>query len=170
MFTTSKKYDSIENFYAKELIKTKQSPSKTRQKKIARSVFAGDSFVKTGCPKDWFLDICEEYLIIGISIGKYTDSKKNKAYGIYTINILRENDKYKTNKRNYRKRFMECQIHTIIKCISYVLYGASVLSTTPNSRDIVRICRIHEINLLDTFQVIFSFFLQYFDILSLKNL
>lgn len=52
MFTTSKKYDSIENFYAKELIKTKQSPSKTRQKKIARSVFAGDSFVKTGCPKD----------------------------------------------------------------------------------------------------------------------
>lgn len=104
MSSTGEKYGSVAVSYAKELIKTKQSPSKDGWEKIARSVFKVEkkienSFVKKGCPKDCFLGICEEGLITGISKGKYTNSIKNKAYGISAIQILRENEEYKDQPR-----------------------------------------------------------------------
>lgn len=99
MSTTSEKYGSIAVSYAKELIKMKQSPSEDGWEKEARSVFAKESYVKKGCPKDCFLGICEEGLITGIPKGIYTKSKKNKAYGISAIKILRDNDEYKNHPK-----------------------------------------------------------------------
>ena len=104
MSSTGEKYGSIAVSYAKELIKTKQSPSEDGWEKEARSVFTKDSFVKKGCPKGCFLGICEEGLIIGIPKGKYTNSKKNKAYGIEAIKILRKNDEYKNQPEELWKK------------------------------------------------------------------
>lgn len=95
MSIIGEKYGLVAVSYAKELIKTKQSPNKDGWEKITRSVFTKKCYVKKGCPKDCFLGICEEGLITGILRGKYTNSKKNKAYGISAIKILRENDEYK---------------------------------------------------------------------------
>ncbi|MBD5447760.1 MAG: hypothetical protein HDR32_08520 [Treponema sp.] len=104
MSTISEKYGFVAVSYAKELIKTKQSPSNDGWEKIARSVFTGNSLVEKGCPKGCFLGICEEGLITGIPKGKYTNSKKNKAYGISAITILRENDEYKNQPEELWKK------------------------------------------------------------------
>lgn len=78
MSTTSEKYGQVALLYAKELIETKQLPSKEGWEAKARLVFTKNSFVEKGCPKDCFLGICEEGLIVGIPKGKYTNSKKNR--------------------------------------------------------------------------------------------
>lgn len=95
MPTTGENYGLIAVSYAKKLIETKQSPSKDGWEEKARSVFTRESLIRKGCPRDCFLGICEEGLIAGIPRGNYTTSKKNKAYGIFAIQILRENDEYK---------------------------------------------------------------------------
>ena len=47
------------------------------------------SSYEKGCPRNAFLGLCEEGKIIGISSGSYTKSKKNKAYAIKAIKLLR---------------------------------------------------------------------------------
>lgn len=44
-----------------------------------------------GCPRGTFLGLCEEGYIKGIPKGKYTNSKKNKAYGIEAVKALKKN-------------------------------------------------------------------------------
>jgi hypothetical protein len=44
---------------------------------------------KKGCPKETFLGLCEMGLINGISMGKYTRSKKNKNYAIRAVSFLK---------------------------------------------------------------------------------
>lgn len=43
---------------------------------------------KKACPRSAFLGLCEEGLVKGIPCGKYTISKKNKAYAIKAVQLL----------------------------------------------------------------------------------
>jgi len=54
---------------------------------------------KKGCPKNTFLGLCEDGLIIGVKPGEYTKSKKNKAYGVNAVTLLRKNPEL-ANKQN----------------------------------------------------------------------
>ncbi|CVK33748.1 DUF6979 family protein [Methanoculleus bourgensis] len=42
------------------------------------------------CPREAFLGLCEEGMVMGIPAGDYTSSTKNKAYAINAVGILRE--------------------------------------------------------------------------------
>lgn len=44
-----------------------------------------------GCPRGTFLGICESGIVFGIPAGQYTNSAKNKAYGLKAVAILRRN-------------------------------------------------------------------------------
>ncbi|MCW3792949.1 hypothetical protein OM416_15265 [Paenibacillus sp. LS1] len=52
----------------------------------------GSSSQKKGCPENTFLGLCEEGLLEGIPSGIYTNSKKNKGYGLKAVKILGEID------------------------------------------------------------------------------
>ena len=54
-----------------------------------------EASIKKGCPRNVFLGLCEDGLIIGIPPGKYTKSKSNKTYAIATIELLREREIFK---------------------------------------------------------------------------
>lgn len=59
--------------------------------KAATAIFESESSRSKSCPKNTFLGLCNEGLIEGISKGKYTGSKLNKAYGLKAVEILRKN-------------------------------------------------------------------------------
>ena len=44
-----------------------------------------------GCPKNTFLGLCEEGLVEGSSVGKYTRSKLNKQYALKALGLLQNN-------------------------------------------------------------------------------
>ena len=46
-----------------------------------------------GCPREAFLGLCEEGIVVGIPAGKYTSSKKNKAYAIKAVGMLRKSER-----------------------------------------------------------------------------
>jgi hypothetical protein len=56
---------------------------------------ASELFVKSaagrrkGCPRNTFLGLCEEGLIKGIPADTYTSSKRNKAYALEGLTLLR---------------------------------------------------------------------------------
>lgn len=50
-----------------------------------------NTMASKGCPKSAFLGLCEEGLVRGIPRGSYTTSKKNKAYAIAGVELLKEN-------------------------------------------------------------------------------
>lgn len=50
-----------------------------------------------GCPKSAFLGLCEEGYIKNIKPGHYTKSKKNKAYAIRALFLLKDNPKLAEN-------------------------------------------------------------------------
>jgi hypothetical protein len=58
---------------------------------VCREQELTDSMIKKGCPKNTFLGLCEEGLIKNIPPGKYTESKKNKRYGLAAVKILAKN-------------------------------------------------------------------------------
>lgn len=43
---------------------------------------------KKGCPKSAFLGLCENGLVKGVPVGKYTRGKLNKSYAIKAVEIL----------------------------------------------------------------------------------
>ena len=45
---------------------------------------------KKGCPRGAFLGLCEEGVVKGIPVGRYTSSKDNKAYAVRAAELLRE--------------------------------------------------------------------------------
>jgi hypothetical protein len=57
----------------------------------AESMFPTNSTsIKKSCPKNAFLDLCEEGLVKGVNKEKCTRSDLNKAYAIKAAEILRE--------------------------------------------------------------------------------
>lgn len=58
-------------------------------RKAALQVFPDSKTSRNkGCPRDTFLGLCEAGLVQGVKSGKYTRSKKNKAYGLKALSIL----------------------------------------------------------------------------------
>ena len=73
------------------------------------------------CPTGTFLGLCEEGLINGIPKGYYTNSKKNKAYGIAAVEILKKNPSLANNKDHLWKlipnktaTYQNCQLDVVI--------------------------------------------------------
>ncbi|WP_222125188.1 DUF6979 family protein [Paenibacillus xylanexedens] len=54
---------------------------------------------KKGCPKNTFLGLFEEGLLKGIPSGNYTNSIKNKGYGLKAVKILFESNTEKDIKQ-----------------------------------------------------------------------
>lgn len=67
----------------------------------------GSSSQKKGCPKNTFLGLCEEGLLESIPRGVYTNSKKNKGYGLKAVRILGEIDKDKDKDIHQRVLWKE---------------------------------------------------------------
>ncbi len=66
----------------------------------------GTSAQNKGCPKGAFLGLCEEGLIKGVPAGSYTKSKKNKAYALKAVQILKENPAVRFDKRELWSKVM----------------------------------------------------------------
>jgi hypothetical protein len=64
------------------------NPAEAWEKAVVEVGFTETSQEK-GCPKSAFLGICEEELVKGIEPGSYTDSEKNKNYGLTAIRLLK---------------------------------------------------------------------------------
>lgn len=58
-----------------------------------------ESMIKKECPKNAFLDLCEEGLVKGVPKGKYTKSYKNNKYAIQAVMLLKENESLKDNPK-----------------------------------------------------------------------
>lgn len=63
-------------------------------KRATAEIFGlGSSSQEKGCPRDAFLGLCEEGLVVGIPKGPYTRSEKNKRYAVDAVAMLRKDDK-----------------------------------------------------------------------------
>ncbi|MGE6666670.1 DUF6979 family protein [Paenibacillus xylanexedens] len=86
------------------------SPNKAWDEVTIQIFGEGSSSQKKGCPKNTFLGLCEEGLLEGIPRGIYTNSKKNKGYGLKAVKILGKIDKDKDiNQRVLWKEVIEDQ-------------------------------------------------------------
>lgn len=45
--------------------------------------------LKKGCPRNTFLGLCQEGIIVGVKAGEYTRSKKNKEYALNAIEEIK---------------------------------------------------------------------------------
>jgi hypothetical protein len=64
-----------------------------------RSIFPNsESGRKKGCPRAAFLGLCEEGIVQGVPVGRYTGSKKNKAYAVAAYRLLVEDPRLATNE------------------------------------------------------------------------
>lgn len=61
---------------------------------------AGSSSQAKGCPRDAFLGLCEEGLVKGVPDALYCRSKKNKAYAIKAVELLKKEPKYAYDMNN----------------------------------------------------------------------
>lgn len=59
------------------------------------------------CPRSSFLGLCEEGLIKGIPIGDYCNATKNKEYAIMAVNMLKENPKWRKDKKAFWKEIVK---------------------------------------------------------------
>lgn len=57
----------------------------------------GSSSHKKGCPRNAFLGLCEDGVVIGIPSGNYTSSIKNKSYALGAVRLLKKNPKLVAN-------------------------------------------------------------------------
>ena len=64
------------------------SPRNAWEKATFQIYTKGSSGQKKGCPRDAFLGLCEEGLVVGIKKGDYTESKKNKEYALKAAELL----------------------------------------------------------------------------------
>jgi hypothetical protein len=73
-----------------EIVKIKNISPEDAWTEASRQIFPeSESSRKKACPKNAFLGLCEEGIIIGVKQGNYTKSKDNKRYAIEAVDILR---------------------------------------------------------------------------------
>jgi hypothetical protein len=70
-----------------------KGPAYAWEKATTEIFESGTSSQKKGCPRDAFLGLCEDGLVKGIPGGCYTRSKKNKAYAVRAVRVLKETPK-----------------------------------------------------------------------------
>lgn len=74
-----------------QIVKFKDICPKAAWDEAARQFFPeSESSRKKACPKNTFLALCQEGLIIGVKPGNYTKSLDNKRYAIEAIEVLRK--------------------------------------------------------------------------------
>lgn len=88
-------YGQIAIAYAKYLKDNSIAPSTSGWKELASQYLEKETMIKKGCPKSTFLGLCEEGLVKGVPIGKYTKSRANKQYAIQAVEILKKNESLK---------------------------------------------------------------------------
>ena len=66
-------------------------PRDAWKKAITEYYQPGSSSAEKSCPMDTFLGLCEEGIIIGVEKGDYTNSKKNKQYGLEALSNIKTN-------------------------------------------------------------------------------
>lgn len=59
-----------------------------------------------GCPRGTFLGVCESGIVVGVPVGQYTKSAKNKAYGLKAVATLRKNPHYANDLTALWKQIM----------------------------------------------------------------
>ncbi len=75
-----------------------ENPRIAWEEALSKYCERGSHSWKKSCPRGTFLGLCEEGYVKGISKGSYTNSKKNKSYGIEALKILKKNPKLINNK------------------------------------------------------------------------
>jgi hypothetical protein len=80
---------------ATQLVKSRQESSPNQAWLVTmNNLFAdSESSRKKSCPRDAYLGLCEAGKILGIPMGHYTRSIKNKKYALKALNLLREDPK-----------------------------------------------------------------------------
>lgn len=68
-----------------------ESPKDAWTKAVSDIFPDSSSSQEKGCPRDAFLSLCGQGLVVGIPEGDYTRSVKNKAYAIDAVNLIRMN-------------------------------------------------------------------------------
>ena len=72
-----------------ELVNEKNIDIINAWKICANEVFGDTLSARKGCPKNAFLGLCEEGMILGIEKGNYTTSLKNKRYALDAVDQIR---------------------------------------------------------------------------------
>ncbi|MEK5398431.1 DUF6979 family protein [Paenibacillus sp. FSL K6-2859] len=78
--------------------------------KAASDMFSeGTSSQRKGCPRNTFLDLCEEGLVRGVPKGNYTyrSDSLNKAYAVEAVELLRGNPLLANDKNGSWKEVMK---------------------------------------------------------------
>ena len=76
----------------------------------AKDVFPGKRPSRTkSCPRNAFLGLAEEGLVVGVAPGQYTNSKDNKRYAIKGVDLLRENPNLARQKSVLWRRVMHAE-------------------------------------------------------------
>lgn len=57
---------------------------------------------KKGCPRGAYLGLCEEGLVKGIPVGRYTTSRDNKAYAFRAVALLTEGTQLRSTSALWR--------------------------------------------------------------------
>jgi hypothetical protein len=76
------------------------SPLEAWEEAVSQVFPNSESYRGKGCPKNTFMGLCEEGLVLGVSPGNYTKSKKNKKYGLRAIEILKKNPSLAENEKS----------------------------------------------------------------------
>ena len=64
---------------------------------------------KKGCPRNAFLGLAEEGLVVDLAAGQYTGSVDTKRYAIKGVDLLRENSHLANNKTELWRRVMHTE-------------------------------------------------------------
>ena len=76
----------------------------------AKVVFPGKRPSRTkSCPRNAFLGLAEEGLVVGVAPCQYTNSKDNKRYAIKGVDLLRENPNLARQKSVLWRRVMHTE-------------------------------------------------------------
>jgi hypothetical protein len=85
---------------ARESAKRKFASPVAEWKRAVASVFPSSRPSQTkSCPMSAFLGLCENGEIEGIPPGRFTQSRRNKAYALRAVEILRKDAKLAAHKR-----------------------------------------------------------------------
>lgn len=87
-----------------ELVNKKELDIINAWKICAKEVFGDTPSALKGCPRNAFLGLCEEGMILGIEKGNYTTSLKNKTYALNAVEEIKMDESLVNNPRALWKK------------------------------------------------------------------
>jgi uncharacterized protein DUF6979 len=91
------KYGDAAVYAVKQYRNATTSPREAWDKATCKIFTPHSPSQKKGCPRNAFLGLCEEGLVIGFSKGSYTRSRKNKDYAIHALRLLKNDQNLANN-------------------------------------------------------------------------